>query len=462
MSSVLKIYSPEDCDFYYDGELQGHIEGNSDRAFRFEVERKGANLLKFVNSEYKSELIVKVSIDADEEREVELDFSEVNEPAIQERERIIIAIEHDYELGEQLPEEILSVISKNGIVTIPKGVRKIGWAAFMGCSLTSITIPNSVTEIGCFAFCDCISLTSITIPNSVTKIGDFAFEGCSLTSITIPNSVTEIGEFAFLASSLTSITIPNSVTEIGNYAFMGCSSLTSITIPNSVTEIGCSAFSGCSRLTEFISEYASYDRRCLIKDGRMLAFAPYDITKYTIPNSVTKIGSSAFSDCSSLTSITIPNSVTEIGHSAFSGCSRLTEFFSEYASYDRRCLIKDGRMLAFAPNDITKYTIPNSVTEIGDYAFMGCSSLTSITIPNSVTEIGCWAFRDCRSLTSVYCKATNPPRIYPTFDPFRNTASDLKIYVPKSEGLTVLEAYKSAEGWKDYADIIEEYDFDNE
>ena len=418
MSSVLKIYSPEDCDFYYDGELQGHIEGNSDRAFRFEVERKGANLLKFVNSEYKSELIVKVSIDADEEREVELDFSEVNEPAIQERERIIIAIEHDYELGEQLPEEILSVISKNGIVTIPKGVRKIGWAAFMGCSLTSITIPNSVTEIGCFAFCDCISLTSITIPNSVT--------------------------------------------EIGNYAFMGCSSLTSITIPNSVTEIGCSAFSGCSRLTEFISEYASYDRRCLIKDGRMLAFAPYDITKYTIPNSVTKIGSSAFSDCSSLTSITIPNSVTEIGHSAFSGCSRLTEFFSEYASYDRRCLIKDGRMLAFAPNDITKYTIPNSVTEIGDYAFMGCSSLTSITIPNSVTEIGCWAFRDCRSLTSVYCKATNPPRIYPTFDPFRNTASDLKIYVPKSEGLTVLEAYKSAEGWKDYADIIEEYDFDNE
>ena len=387
MSSVLKIYSPEDCDFYYDGELQGHIEGNSDRAFRFEVERKGEYLLKFVNSEYKSELIVKVSIDADEEREVELDFSEVNEPAIQERERIIIAIEHDYELGEQLPEEILSVISKNGIVTIPKGVRKIGWAAFIGCSnLTSITIPNSVTEIRCFAFCDCISLTSITIPNSVTKIGDFAFEGCSLTSITIPNSVTKIGEFAFLASRLTSITIPNSVTEIGNYAFMGCSSLTSITIPNSVTEIG---------------------------------------------------------------------------HSAFSGCSRLTEFISEYASYDRRCLIKDGRMLAFAPFDITKYTIPNSVTEIGDYAFMGCSSLTSITIPNSVTEIGCWAFRDCRSLTSVYCKATNPPRIYPTFDPFRNTASDLKIYVPKSEGLTVLEAYKSAESWEDYADIIEEYDYDN-
>ena len=85
MSSVFKIYSPEDCDFYYDGELQGHIDGNSDRAFRFEVERKGAYRLKFVNSEYKSELIVKVSIDADEEREVELDFSEVNEPVIRER-----------------------------------------------------------------------------------------------------------------------------------------------------------------------------------------------------------------------------------------------------------------------------------------------------------------------------------------------------------------------------------------
>ena len=247
MSSVFKIYSPEDCDFYYDGELQGHIEGNSDRAFRFEVERKGAYLLKFVNSEYKSELIVKVSIDADEEREVELDFSEVNEPAIQERERIIIAIEHDYEKGEQLPEEIISAISKNGFITIPKGVRKIGNRAFFACEkITSITISDSVTEIGEASFASCTLLTSITIPDSITKIGDYAFNDCS---------------------SLTSITIPENVTEIGDCAFMWCKRLTSVyckatTPPNNefhFLRIGCTFAGNASDRKIFIpkSEYST-------------------------------------------------------------------------------------------------------------------------------------------------------------------------------------------------------------
>ena len=167
MSSVFKIYSPEDCDFYYDGELQGHIEGNSKKAFRFEVERKGVYRLEFINSEYQTELMMKVSIDADEEREVELDFSEVNEPVIQ---RLIIAIEHDYGWREQRPKELLSIISKN-VITIPKGVKKIGNRAFHFCtSLTSITIPDSVTKIGEGAFCACHSLISITLPTVSPKL----------------------------------------------------------------------------------------------------------------------------------------------------------------------------------------------------------------------------------------------------------------------------------------------------
>ena len=254
MSSVFKIYSPEDCDFYYDGELQGHIDGNSDRAFRFEVERKGAYRLKFVNSEYKSELIVKVSIDAYEEREVELDFSEVNEPVIRERERerIIIAIEHDYGYGKRLPEEIISAISENGIVTIPKGVRKIGDRAFSKCnSLISATIPDSVTVIGKEAFSECFYLKSATIPDSVTKIQHSAFHRCgSLKSVTIPNSVTKIGDWAFSeCNCLKSVTIPNSVTMIGREAFGHCWHLTSVTIGDSVTAIGMWAFADCRQLT---------------------------------------------------------------------------------------------------------------------------------------------------------------------------------------------------------------------
>ena len=160
----------------------------------------------------------------------------------------------------------------------------------MGCSsLTSITIPPSVTKIEEYAFYDCSSLTSISIPPSVTKIGEWAFSRCSsLTSITvskdnkvydsredcnaiihtesnmlirgckntiIPPSVTEIGFDAFFAcSSLTSISIPPSVTKIGKYAFWDCSSLTSIAIPPSVKEIKGNiiggTFSDCTSLTE--------------------------------------------------------------------------------------------------------------------------------------------------------------------------------------------------------------------
>ena len=209
-------------------------------------------------------------------------------------------------------------------------VTSIGSDAFKYSSLTSVTIPNSVTSIGSYAFESCYSLTSVTIPNSVTSIGSYAFESCySLTSVNIPNSVTSIGDGAFQGChGLTSVTIsditawlsisfagsesnplcyahhlflngeevkdltiPNSVTSIGDYTFHGCSSLTSVTIPNSVTSIGNSAFSFCSNLTSV-----------------------------TIPSSVTSIGGYAFQRCSSLTSVTIPNSVTSIGYAVFAGC----------------------------------------------------------------------------------------------------------------------------------------------
>jgi hypothetical protein len=105
---------------------------------------------------------------------------------------------------------------------------------FNGCSsLTSITIPNSVTSIGFGAFSYCTSLTNVSIPNSVTSIGDWAFYDCSsLTSVTIPNLVTSIGYNAFsYCISLTSITIPNSVTSIGSNAFKYCTTLQRAFLP---------------------------------------------------------------------------------------------------------------------------------------------------------------------------------------------------------------------------------------
>ena len=195
-------------------------------------------------------------------------------------------------------------------------------------------------------------------------------------------------------------------------------------------------------------------------------------------DAVTKIGGEAFAYCESLTSVTIPDSVTEIGEWAFDSCSSLIEFKGKFASEDGRCLIIDGTLNFFAPAGLTEYTIPDSVTTIGDRAFRRYSSLTSVTIPDSVTTIGGNAFEDCSSLesvtigdsvttigdeafgycyslTSVYCKPTTPPAGGSYM--FLDNASGRKIYVPMES----VEAYKSASYWKNYADAIVGYDFEN-
>ena len=154
---------------------------------------------------------------------------------------------YEYSGNVVIPEEV------NYMNRIRK-VTSIGESAFWHCSITSVTIPNSVTSIGRYAFEWCSRLTSVTIGNSVTSIGNDAFLKCKgLTSVTIPNSVTSIGDYAFReCSGLTSVTIPNSVTSIGESAFRECSGLTSVTIPNSVTSIGDYAFD-CKNLATVVS-----------------------------------------------------------------------------------------------------------------------------------------------------------------------------------------------------------------
>ena len=309
----------------------------------------------------------------------------------------------------------------------------IGDYAFSGCSsLTSLTLPSSVTSIGGHAFEKCSGLTSLTLPSSVTSIGEFAFRYCSgLTSLTIPSGVTTIDYYAFAdCSGLTSLTLPSSVTSIGGYAFAWCSGLTSLTLPSSVTSIGDYAFAWCSGLTSL-----------------------------TLPSSVTSIGGHAFAWCSGLTSLTLPSSVTEIDWSTFERCNNLKECNCLLDSDLETCLAYSHDDWTKIPVDeikyyhngqeLTKLEIPSGVDKIGSYSFYKGVNLTSLTLPSSVTSIGSSAFEGCSGLTSVYVSWKSPLSIFASTFKDANTEKCI-LYVPKG---TYDDYWLS--NWGIFANIVE-------
>jgi hypothetical protein len=248
-----------------------------------------------------------------------------------------------------------------------------------GNPTTSYAIPDSVVSIETNAFSLSANLASVTIPSGLTSIPDGAFEGCtSLADVVIFRGVSSIGNTAFAGCGLTNVTIPDSVTNIGYLAFNGCGSLTNITIGDGVTSIGNSAF-----------QYTG-------------------LTRIAIPDSVTNIANYAFWYSSNLSSVAIGSGVTGIGIQVFSYCPSLTAITVDtnnpvYMSTEGVLIDKSQSTLFQYPegNPATSYTIPNSVTDIGNWAFLDCASLGSVTIDNNVTNIGYEAFCYCNSLTNI-------------------------------------------------------------
>ena len=302
-------------------------------------------------------------------------------------------------------------------------VVSIGPSVFDNCTgLTSVTIPNSVTEIWEFAFSGCSGLTSVTIPPSVDTIGAKVFSWCSsINEIKIedssrvlsvdktifddcPISTLYIGRDLRIDSSssprfptfnqntLKNVSFGEHVTIIPDYAFDHCTNLSSVLFSKSITSIGAFAFRECTRLNSLMIPSSITD----IGEGAF--YKCWGLTKISIPNSVKNIGIEAFYDCYHLGSITIPESVTTIGRNAFYiNVDPSPEVYFN-AENCETCGDKNGSAFHWS---LQKVHIGDSVKTIPNFAFMGCSLLNSIDLPNSVTSIGSHAFDGCYNLRAI-------------------------------------------------------------
>ncbi len=376
-------------------------------------------------------------------------------------------------------------------ITIPNSVTSIGMSAFNGCTnLTSITIPNNVTELNSYTFYECTNLTSITLSNNINTIGAWAFAGCSaLQTINLPNNINSLGIGIFYGcsklestnipnnirglpaatfskcSNLKSITIPTNVTKIGREAFYSCTNLKSINLPNNLQHLGNQAFALCSNLSS-ITIPSTID-----SIGDYTFYNCSKLESVTLPYGIKKIGLAAFYQCSSLTSITIPNSVTKLGRSAFYYCSNLESIHlgNQLQSIDDWAFEGCSALQTInLPSNLTTLSkgvfqgctnlqsinLPNNLQHLGNQAFALCSNLSSITIPSTIDSIGDYTFYGCSSLKSITAKANIPQIVGDSV--FYNVPTDATLTVPCSTATL----YSTADGWKKFSTITEDFVYD--
>ena len=387
-------------------------------------------------------------------------------------------------------------------VELPSSVKTIGSKAFDYCfGLESITIPSSVSSIGDRAFTACFNLTSITVDADNTTYD--SREGCNAIIETstnkliagcrntvIPSSVTGIGDDAFdSCHGMSSITIPNSVTSIDKGAFSNCYKLKSIIVENvtpfeindlsfdGVNKSSCtlfvpvgskSAYESANYWNEFkyiceldFDKYINGILYRLNSDNRTAQVVgdgmeehsiytgdidiPLDVTYHGVSYVVSGIDAYAFSGCIYVTSVTMPNTVTSIGMYAFFGCKGISSLVIPNS------VTSIGFKAFYHCTGLTSLKTSANLTDIGRYAFADCPGLTTVTIPANVTSIGDNAFDGCTGLTTIFVANTNPPLPInqSTFNNVNKSTCTLSVIAGSKS------AYKKAEGWKDFTNIVE-------
>ena len=270
-------------------------------------------------------------------------------------------------------------------LVIPDSVTNIGFSAFYGCSqLTNVVMSTNVTVLATEVF-GLTGLTTFTFPSGLTNIGIGAFDSCmNLTNVLIPNGVQYIGDYAFNGNNcMNSVTIPDSVTSLGDWSFSGCINITNLTIGNGITTIPPATFTWCTKLTTV-----------------------------SIPDSVTNIGTtyyySAFSDCFALTNITYGSGLgLNVGSIRFSGTTNL----STITVSPKNPVLSSLNGVLFDKNQTTliqcpvgkagSYIIPNTVTSIWNQAFLNCSGLTDVSLSSSIASSGGNNFNGCTGITNI-------------------------------------------------------------
>jgi len=339
-------------------------------------------------------------------------------------------------------------------VVIGDSITNIGNYAFYQCNkLVSVNIPNSVTSIGTAAFWECRNLASAIIPNDVTNLEGYVFAFCdSLASVNIPNKITNIGDWTFYCcQNLESIIIPDKVTSIGDYAFYQCTNLTSINIPNEVISIGSHVFNQCGKLTSINIP----DK--VVSLGNFVFFQCNGLTSVYIPHSVASMGIYVFGECRNLESIDVDenNAVFSSEDGILFNKSKTTviqypinKLGTSYSIPNSVTIIGTS---SFRYSNLVTVNIPNSVIYICDFAFGYCYSLNSVTIGKNVDSVSYGVFNECIAIKHIYSLNEIPP-ITCTGTFYLIDTNTCILHVP----IGCKSKYAEAFGWKSFINIEED------